>query len=118
MDSTPPTTQVSQNDDDRTNQFQKDLISMAQLIGRKWHLVIIYHLFEHGPLGFAALAEVIDGISSKVLSESLEDLERNGFINRMVVSDTPFRVEYSLTDSGRSLEPIIESAHTVKFNHD
>lgn len=117
------TRQLTQPVDDRSNQFQEnqfqeDLITMAQLIGRKWHLVLVYQLSVHGSLGFAALAKVVDGIANKVLSESLDDLERNGFIERTIVSDTPFRVEYSLTDAGRALEPIIASTHEINFHHD
>jgi len=49
----------------------------------------------------------LPGISGKVQSDVLEDLEEHGFVDRTVVSEKPFRVEYSLTDRGRSLEPVI-----------
>ncbi|WP_227377158.1 winged helix-turn-helix transcriptional regulator [Haladaptatus halobius] len=79
----------------------------AHLIGKKWHPVIVHRLLEHGPLGFNVLKAEIDVISSTVLSSSLEDLEDNGLVNRAIVSEKPFRVEYSLTEQGASLEPII-----------
>ena len=77
------------------------------LIGKKWHPVIIHRLLQHDALGFNELKREVDGISSKVLSDSLDDLEENGFVDRTVVSDKPVRVEYSLTELGRSLEPVI-----------
>jgi len=79
----------------------------ATLIGKKWHPVIIHRLLQNGPLGFNALKEEVDGISSKVLSDSLSDLEDARLVNREIVSEKPFRVEYSLTDRGQDLEDVI-----------
>jgi DNA-binding HxlR family transcriptional regulator len=59
-------------------------------------------------LGFAELQERIPDISSKVLSDDLEELEEKGLVNREIVNEKPFRVKYSLTERGRSLEPVIE----------
>jgi DNA-binding HxlR family transcriptional regulator len=80
----------------------------ASLIGKKWHPVIIHRLLDNGPSGFNELKDDVDGISSKVLSDSLEDLQDNGLVHREVVSEQPFRVNYSLTDRGASLEPVIK----------
>jgi DNA-binding HxlR family transcriptional regulator len=82
--------------------------STATLIGKKWHPVILDRLIQTGPLGFNALKAEVDGVSSKVLSDSLDDLEQKRLVDRAVVSEKPFRVEYSLTERGRSLEPVIE----------
>jgi len=79
----------------------------AEVVGRKWHPVIVHHLLDRGPLGFAALDSAIPDISNTVLSDSLESLETNDIVERRVVSDQPFRVEYGLTDRGKSLEPVI-----------
>lgn len=84
----------------------------AHLIGRKWHPVIVHRLLERGPLGFNALKGEIESISSTVLSSSLEDLEENGLVDREIVSEKPVRVEYSLTDQGASLGPVIEAMET------
>lgn len=81
----------------------------AHLIGKKWHPVIVHRLLEQGPLGFNALKAEIDSISSTVLSNSLEDLEDNDIVNRAIVCEKPFRVEYSLTEQGVSLEPVINA---------
>jgi len=85
------------------------LSSTATLIGKKWHPVIVARLLEQGPLGFNRLQEAVDGISSKVLSDSLEDLEEKRLVERTVVSEKPFRVEYALTEHGASLEPVVDA---------
>ncbi|MBV0901968.1 winged helix-turn-helix transcriptional regulator [Haloarcula salina] len=84
------------------------ITTTASLIGKKWHPVIVHRLLEHGPSGFNELKENVDGISSKVLSDSLEDLQEKGLVDREVISEQPFRVNYSLTERGASLEPVID----------
>ena len=85
------------------------ITTTATLIGKKWHPVIVHRLLEEGPSGFNELKENVDGISSKVLSDSLEDLQENGLVDREVINEQPFRVQYSLTGRGASLEPVIVS---------
>ncbi|MFD1564482.1 winged helix-turn-helix transcriptional regulator [Haloarchaeobius amylolyticus] len=82
--------------------------STATLIGKKWHTVILHRLLANGPLGFNALKKEVGGISSKVLSDSLEDLEAKQLVERSIISEKPVRVEYSLTEHGKSLEPVIQ----------
>lgn len=79
----------------------------ASLICKKWHPVIVHRLLEYGPSGFNELEKNVDGISSKVLSESLDDLEEHSLVDREIVSEKPFRVQYSLTAHGKSLAPVI-----------
>jgi len=85
------------------------ITATASLVGKKWHPVIIDRLLRNGALGFNDLQTEVDGISSKVLSESLDDLEEKRLVNRDVVNDKPVRVEYSLTELGESLEPVVRS---------
>lgn len=85
------------------------ITATAQLIGKKWHPVIIERLLREGPMGFNSLKEEVDGVSSKVLSESLEDLQKNELVEREIVSEKPVRVRYSLTEDGKSLEQVINS---------
>lgn len=85
------------------------LLAMQDLIGRKWHLILVSHLLRAGSLGFSDLEKRIDGISAKVLSESLSDLNRAGVVDRRVRSEQPIRVDYSLTERGEALEPVVES---------
>ena len=83
------------------------------VIGYKWHPVIIDRLLKHESLRFNELSREIGGaITNKVLSSSLEDLEEKDLAERTVVNDKPVEVEYSLTERGRSLAPVIESLKT------
>ena len=88
---------------------QNLLIEMADLIGHKWHPVILHQLFALEECGFSELHTAIDDISNKMLSDSLTTLEDHDLIERVVVSEKPVRVRYSLTDRGRGLEPVLES---------
>jgi len=85
------------------------ITTTASVIGKKWHPVLVHRLLEHGPSGFNELKDNVDGISSKVLSDSLEDLQENGLVEREVISEQPFRVQYSLTERGASLETVIDA---------
>jgi DNA-binding HxlR family transcriptional regulator len=74
-------------------------------IGEKWTLMLLIALGD-GPLRFAALQRRLDGISQKMLTQTLRSLERDGLVSRHVVSDKPLRVAYSLTELGRDLLPL------------
>ena len=87
------------------------------LIGNKWHPVIVDRLLEADALRFNELLEAVDGITNKVLSESLDDLEAKDLVDRTVVSDKPVRVEYALTDRGRSLRPVIDALDQWGITH-
>ena len=89
----------------------------SSLIGKKWHPVIIHRLLEYGPSGFNELKKNVDGISSKVLSDSLEDLGEKQLVDREIVSEKPVRVQYSLTGHGRSLEPVIYAMRDWGLEH-
>ena len=79
-----------------------------ELLGRKWHLRIVYYLLEDGPMGFSRLKDSLDGVSSKMLSESLSSLDSQGLVVREIVNEQPVRVEYSLTEHGAALESVID----------
>jgi len=79
------------------------------VIGKKWHPVIIHRLLQHDALRFNELSEAVGGITNKMLSQSLEDLEEKELVNREIVSEKPVAVEYSLTERGQSLDPVITS---------
>jgi DNA-binding HxlR family transcriptional regulator len=83
--------------------------AVQDTLGRKWHLRIVYHLIHEGPMGFSALKSTVAGVSSKMLSESLTRLEDDGLVDREIVSDQPVRVEYSLTERGRALQPVVSA---------
>lgn len=71
-------------------------------IGARW-TVFVVNALEHGPLRFTALVSHIQGITPKVLIETLRSLEEDGLVARAVYDENPPRVEYALTDLGRSL---------------
>lgn len=81
----------------------------AAIIGKKWHPVIVDRLLAEETLRFSELQSSIDGVSSKVLSESLADLEEKHLVDRTVIEERPPRVEYSLTPHGEGLEPVIDA---------
>lgn len=85
------------------------VVDTVDLVSKKWHPVIIHRLTEEGPLRFNELKERIDGISAKVLTDGLEDLTENELLRRTVVSESPLRVEYELTDTGRELQTALEA---------
>lgn len=75
--------------------------------GNKWALLIILVLSENEPIRYNELGRKIPDISSRVLSSTLRTLESDGLINRTLYHEVPPRVEYSLTETGRTLVPII-----------
>lgn len=75
----------------------------------KWSMLILCVLYEGGSLRFNALGRAIPDISPKVLTSTLKTLEADGLIRRKLYPEIPPRVEYSLTDKGCSLMPIIHS---------
>lgn len=78
------------------------------LIGSKWKLLIIRNLLAR-PWRFNELKKDLEGISQKVLTDSLRSMEADGIITRTVYPEVPPRVEYSLTELGKSLKPILDS---------
>lgn len=80
----------------------------ADLLERRWQLSIIYAALS-GALRFSEFAEAISGISPRMLSERLRDLEAAGLIERTVLPTSPPAVEYRLTERGRRLAPIVEA---------
>ena len=78
------------------------------LIGTKWKPLILFHLLE-GDLRSGILQKKIPGISNKMFTQTVRDLEKDGLISRKVFPVVPPKVEYSLTNRGKSLEDILRS---------
>lgn len=78
------------------------------LIGDKWKVLILRDLMP-GTKRFGELKKSIGSVSQKVLTAQLRDMEENGLLTRTVYAEVPPRVEYRLTDLGRSLEPILDA---------
>ena len=83
------------------------LTAALAAIGGKWKLIILYWLAE-SPKHFAALRRVMPGISQKVLTQQLRELVGDGIVRRQPKGAVPSPVEYSLTDYGRSVLPLVE----------
>lgn len=77
-----------------------------QLIDGKWKGVILFHLF-HGTMRFNALRKILPNVTQRMLTMQLRELEEDGFIHREIYPQVPPKVEYSLTDLGRTLEPVV-----------
>ena len=80
----------------------------VQLIGSKWKLLILRNLLTR-PWRFNELRKNLEGISQKVLTDSLRAMEQDGLITRTVYAEVPPRVEYSLTALGETIRPILNS---------
>lgn len=80
----------------------------VSLIGSKWKLLIIRNLLAR-PWRFNELKKDLDGISQKVLTDSLRSMEEDGIVTRTVYAEVPPRVEYALSELGESLRPILDA---------
>lgn len=80
------------------------------LVGGKWKLLILSHLHWQDKKGYGEIKENLPGISEKMLSQQLKQLEQDEFIQKKVIAEKPYRVEYSLSTRGRSLAPLYEFA--------
>src|ERR671932_1560940 len=87
-----------------------------RIIGKRWTVLIIREILI-GNTQFNRFMENIRGISPKVLTERLRELEQLGIIKRRIVSEYPLRVEYSLTDIGKGFEPVLLSAASFSMMH-
>ena len=83
----------------------------VSLIGNKWKLLIIRNLLVR-PWRFNELHRSLEGISQKVLTDSLRSMEADGIITRTVYPEVPPRVEYALSELGESMRPILDSMQT------
>ena len=78
------------------------------LIGEKWKVLIVRDLLT-GTKRFGELKKSVTGITQKVLTNNLRQMEASGLVKRKVYAEVPPRVEYSLTETGLSLKPILDS---------
>jgi DNA-binding HxlR family transcriptional regulator len=83
----------------------------AQLLGKRWTGLLLNALLE-GPRRFCELTALVDGLSDRVLSDRLRELETEGIVQRVVYPQIPVRVEYQLTEKGRDLKPVVDAIHT------
>ena len=80
----------------------------VQIIGSKWKLLILRNLLQR-PWRFNELKKNLEGVSQKVLTDSLRSMEADGIIDRTVYAEVPPRVEYALNELGETLRPIMKA---------
>ena len=99
--------------EENSNKVSKDLNNCPvtytmRMIGGKWKPIIIY-LISKGANRFGILHRGINGISKQMLTKQLRELEHDGILTRKIFAEIPPRVEYSISDKGHSLFPIIDA---------
>jgi DNA-binding HxlR family transcriptional regulator len=87
-------------------QFTCPVDVTLSLIGGKWKLLILSHLFTYGKRGYSEIKENLPGVSEKMLSQQLKELEADNLIQKKIVSQKPLRVAYLLSLQGKSLSPL------------
>jgi len=85
---------------------------VVDLIGNKWAILLLRELFA-GDRRTHELLEALPGISTKILTQRLRELERHGLAERRVYAEVPPHVEYSLTAKGRQIQPVMVALHQV-----
>src|SRR5712691_9464423 len=94
-----------------TKQLCKRYEQAIQLLGKRWTGLILDTMME-GPQRFCEMTAIVDGLSDRVLSDRLRELESEGVVERIVYPQIPVRVEYRLTEKGRDLRPVVQAIHT------
>lgn len=89
---------------------------ILEWLGNKWTLAVLIKISENEPVRFNELYRSIPSISEKVLSQTLKQLTTDGLIRRELFADVPPRVEYTMTDFGKSLLPHVESL--INWGHE
>jgi DNA-binding HxlR family transcriptional regulator len=79
-----------------------------QVIGGRWKTLILWHLFQ-GSKRFSELLRAVDGVTQKMLTQQLREMEKDGVVHREVYPEVPPRVEYSVTALGASLRPVVSA---------
>lgn len=92
----------------RNTEYHCSMELTLDLIGGKWKSLILWHLAEN-TLRFSELRKALPQVTQKMLTQQLRELEDCGLVKRFVYTQVPPKVEYSLTDAGRSLLPILSS---------
>lgn len=90
--------------------------ALSILVG-KWKPIILLHLLQKETVRFNELRRSIPGITQKMLTQQLRELENEDIVSRKVYPQVPPKVEYSITEYGRSLDPILEAIHEWGTKH-
>lgn len=82
-----------------------------EILGKRWTGLIVRALLQ-GPCRFKDISEMIPGMSDRMLAERFKELEAVGLVSRHVYPETPVRIEYSLTEKGKALEPVMNAVQS------
>ncbi len=93
------------------SKFHCPVEATISVLNGKWKLLIIRELLS-GPKRFSQLQRAIPGVTQKMLTKQLRELERDGLISRKVYPQVPPKVEYSLTDLGEKLKEVLDAMHS------
>lgn len=93
-----------------TEHQQCPVNTTLEIIGGKWKVIILYHLFQ-GTQRFNELRRLIPNITQRMLTLQLREMENDGILHRKVYPEIPPKVEYSLTEFGQTLLPVIKAMH-------
>ncbi len=98
------------------NKTCNSVTTTLAVLGGKWKPAILY-LLSSQTWRFNELSRAITGITQKMLTQQLRELEKDGLIKRKVYPEVPPKVEYSLTSYGKTLKPVLEAMNTWGANH-
>jgi DNA-binding HxlR family transcriptional regulator len=90
---------------------------VVDIVFSRWTTPILWQLNSYGRQRFNDLRDLVDGITAKVLTQRLRQLERDGLVSRTMYREIPPRVEYEITDLGRSLAPVFAALVTWSEGH-
>jgi DNA-binding HxlR family transcriptional regulator len=93
----------------RNKEYTCSVELTLDILGGKWKSLILWHLSDLGTLRFSEVKKTLPGITQKMLTQQLRELESDGMILRKIYAQVPPKVEYSLTEEGRSLMPILST---------
>jgi DNA-binding HxlR family transcriptional regulator len=107
---TKPTAEIAITQTSSTGSICPRYEHAIQLLGKRWTGLLLYALLD-GPQRFCELTSTVEGLSDRVLSDRLRELEVEDIVERVVYPQIPVRVEYKLTEKGRALEPVVNAIH-------
>jgi DNA-binding HxlR family transcriptional regulator len=102
------TRQVKSPRNEEHSRFCPRFHHAVELIGRRWSAAILYAMLP-GPQYFNELLTTVPGLSDRLLTERLRELETEGLVRREVIPGPPVRVRYEMTEAGTDLEPVIRA---------
>ncbi len=98
-------------------EFKCPVTLTMDVIGGKWKILLLWQLFSQGTTRYSQFKKYLGKITDKMLTQSLREMEADGLVTRRVFNTIPPHVEYTISDHGRDLEPIIRSMHAFGFHY-